>query len=190
MLKAFQYDGNNNTITLQVPELLLIKEFKALMENKRNKCSEDVDGKLKLRAFREFTYIYLAIDWGSPYNDYPAQEKHLEALRDSKLTEEEFNDETFRAACRKYEEIQNSIRAVKAAQRFVEKLINYFDNVNPEERNNDTGKPIFSVKELMGELNKLQDTLTALKNLETQVKKEMSTDSDVWGGAEDGFDDY
>jgi hypothetical protein len=48
----------------------LVKEFAKLMDNDRNKCKEDPTGELGLRAFREFTYIWLALDWKSIYADY------------------------------------------------------------------------------------------------------------------------
>jgi hypothetical protein len=50
--------------------LLLIKEFKDLLETKRNISKIDPKGLLKERAFRELSYIYLAIDWNSPYHSY------------------------------------------------------------------------------------------------------------------------
>ena len=40
-------------------QILLIREFAALMDDKRNVCTEDKTGKKHLRAYREFTYIYL-----------------------------------------------------------------------------------------------------------------------------------
>jgi hypothetical protein len=51
-------------------DLVLIDEFKKLLEPSRNKCKEDPSGLEHLRADREFTYIYLAIDWKSPYSNY------------------------------------------------------------------------------------------------------------------------
>ena len=56
--KIFQYDNSRGAVELNVPEILLVKEFSALMENGRNKSKEDVTGNLKLRAYREFTYIW------------------------------------------------------------------------------------------------------------------------------------
>ena len=41
-----------------------------------------------LRAFREFKYIWLAIDWESFYRDYSEQDRHQESLKDANLTEE------------------------------------------------------------------------------------------------------
>ena len=193
MLKLFNYDNVKGRVELNSPDILLIREFAALMNNERNKCAEDKKGEHKLRAFREFTYIYLAIDWNSPYSDYSEQERHSEAIKDSSLTEEEFNDETFRIACRKYEELQNSNRAVrvaKAAQSTVDKFIDYFNNIDPEERDALTGKPIFKVKDLLGEIGGLSDLLENLKSIEAQAKKDAYEQSQIRGGAEDGFDDY
>jgi hypothetical protein len=112
----FQYDNMHNRIELNMPEILLVREFSALMEHERNICKEDPKGVQGLRAFREFTYIWLAIDWKSPYSDYAEQERHQEALKDSRITEEEFNNPEFRAACRKYRELQESNRSIRMLQ--------------------------------------------------------------------------
>ena len=74
MQKIFLYDNVNNRIELNVPEILLTREFKALMDKKRNITPKDKEGKLGTQAFKEFTYIWLALDWLSPYADYAEQE--------------------------------------------------------------------------------------------------------------------
>lgn len=186
----FQYDNVSNRIDLNIPEILLVKEFAELMKCERNICKEDPKGVYGLRAFREFTYIWLAIDWKSIYADYTEQERHREALRDANITEEEFNNPEFRAACRKYRAIQESNRSIKllqAAQNTVDKFIDYFNNVDPEERDPLTGKPVFKVKDLMAEissLSKVHDELTALEGM---VKKELSEQSSIRAGAVEGF---
>lgn len=186
----FQYDNVNNRIELNMPEILLVKEFAELMKCERNICKEDPKGVYGLRAFREFTYIWLAIDWKSIYADYTEQERHREALRDANITEEEFNNPEFRAACRKYRDIQGSNRSIKllqAAQITVDKFIDYFNNVDPEERDPLTGKPIYKVKDLMAEISSLSKVHDELVALEGMVKKELSEQSTVRGGAVDGY---
>lgn len=190
MQKVFVYNNGTGQIELNIPELILIDEFHALMDNKRNVCKEDPEGIQHLRAFREFTYIWLAIDWLSLYNDYSNQERHQEALRDSQLTEEEFNDPIFRAACRKYRELQNSTRSIKllqAAQLTVDKFIDYFTNIDPEERDPQTGKPIFKVKDIMAEMSNLSKVLEELKILTDQVKKDTQAESKIRAGATEGY---
>jgi len=188
--KIFLYDGVNNRIELNVPEILLVKEFARLMDNKRNISKDDPKGTYKLRAFKEFQYIWLAIDWQSVYADYSELERHNEALKDSGITEEQFNDPDFRSACRKYRELQESNRSIKmlhAAQNTVDKFIDYFNNIDPEERDPLTGKPIFKVKDIMTEVSNISKVNEELQILESQVKKEIAEQSSIRGGAEDGF---
>lgn len=190
MLKVFEYDNVNGKLTLAVPELLLVREFAALVNPDRNKCSEDPSGKQLRLAYKEFTYIYLALCWQSVYYDYAEQERHQEALRDSGLTEEEFNDPDFRAACRKYRELQNatrSIKMLKAAQNTVDKFVDYFENIDIEERDPQSGKPIFKTKDVMAEISNLHKVHEELLILESQVKKEISESSSVRAGAVEGF---
>lgn len=186
----FLYDNGANRLELNIPEILLVKEFAELMKCERNICEEDPKGVYGLRAFREFTYMWLAIDWKSIYADYTEQERHQEALQDSGITEEEFNNPEFRAACRKYREIQDSNRSIKllqAAQNTVDKFIDYFNNVDPEERDPVTGKPIFKVKDLMAEISSLSKVHDELSALENMVKKEIAEQSSIRAGAVEGF---
>lgn len=106
MSKWFQYNQTLGKVELDETELLLIKEFRDLLDNNRNKSKTDPKGEHKERAFKELSYIYLAIDWNSPYHNYDEQDRHEAAIDDSGLTENEFNDSVFRTACRKYQEIQ------------------------------------------------------------------------------------
>jgi hypothetical protein len=102
------------------------------MKYERNKCPEDPKGIKCLRAFREFTYIWLALDWKSLYSDYDEQERHKLSLEDAGITEEEWNNPEFRAACRKYRDIQESNRSIKmlkAAQKTVDNFIDYFNTI-------------------------------------------------------------
>lgn len=190
MIKVFQYDNVTGKVELNTPEILLIREFAALMDVKRNKCKEDPEGKYKLRAFREFTYIYLAIDWMSPYRDYYEQDRHQEALRDANITEEEFNNPEFRAACRKYRALQDetrSIKLLKAAQNVIDKFVDYFNNIDVEERDEQNGKPIYKTKDVMAEISSLHKVHEELVILESQVKKEISETSSIRAGAVDGY---
>lgn len=190
MNNFFEYDNATGNVQLNGPDLLLIKEFKALMEPSRNKCKEDPKGTEHLRAFREFTYIYLAIHWQSPYRDDQEQDRHTQALKDANITDEEFNNPEFRAACRKFRQLQDSNRSIKmlnAAQNTVDKFIDYFNNIDIEERDTITGKPIYKAKDVMAEISKLHEVHEELIILEAAVKKELSEQSSIRGGAVDGF---
>jgi hypothetical protein len=72
-------------------------------------------------------------------------EKHKAALEDSGLTDEEWNDQIFRAAVRKYIEIKDSSRIlslIKTAFRTLEKMRVFLDNIDLDERDPVTNKPI------------------------------------------------
>lgn len=190
MIKIFQYNNANGTVELNTPEIILTDEFRELMSDERNISSSDKSGRFKERAFREFTYIYLALDWQSPYADFPAQEKHAMAMKDAKLTEEEWNDPSFRAACRKFKSIQESTRSIRllqAAQETVDKFMDYFHNIDPEERDQLTGKPIFKVKDIMAEISSLSKVQEELNTLENMVKKEIQETSSLRGGYVEGY---
>lgn len=191
MLKVFQYNSATGKVELEDGNLLLIKEFRDLFDDNRNKCKEDPTGKKHLRAFREFTYIWLAIDWNSLYKDYTIQERHQEALKDGEISEKEWEDPTFRAACRKYKELQNSSRAIKllhASERAVDRITDYFTDLNPQERDENTGKPIYKVKDIQAEIKGIPDLLNELQEMEQIVKKEMTEKSKTYGSVEVGFD--
>lgn len=190
MLHIFQYDNAKDRVSLNKPEILLIKEFKELMDDERNICDEDSKGSKHLLAYKEFTYIWLALDWQSFYSDYSEQERHQAALQDSQLTKEQFNDPKFRAACRRYRDIQESIisiKLLKSSQEMVNKFIDYFHSLDPQERDPQTGKPIWKVKDIQAELTNLPKVIDQLKQVEGYVKKEMQEQSQLRGGAVDGF---
>lgn len=190
MNNFFVYDNANGNVELNTIEILLVREFSALLDSERNKCQEDPEGKYKLRAFREFKYIYLAIHWNSPYADYLNADKHEEALKDAELTEEEWNDPIFRAACRKFKELQESNRSIRmltAARLTVDRCINYFENVDPQERDEVTFKPIYKMKDIQAELSNLNKVHESLVQLESQVKKEIAETTSLRANAEDGY---
>ena len=108
MIRLFDYDNNKMKVVMNSPDILLIKEFKELWTNERNVCKEDKSGEKRLKVFRELTYIYLAIDWRSPYKEWSERERHELALKDAQLTQEEFDDPLFREACRKYKALQET----------------------------------------------------------------------------------
>lgn len=191
-MKFFNYDNVNNEVLIDDENILLIREFESLMSNERNKTKEDKTGKKKLRSFKELKYLYLFFDWASPYFSYSEQERHKEALLDSGLTDEEFSDVTFNNACKKYQELQDSIleiRMLKAAMRAVEEVIHYFETLDSSERDPVTGKPILKTKDIIAEIKGCKDLITSLRDLETQVKKGLEKENTLRGGIETGLFD-
>ena len=191
-MKVFLFDNANNKVTINEPEVLLIKEFAALWTNERNKTKEDPKGIYKSRAYRELTYIWLMIDWASPYSDYAEQDRHQACLQDANLSEDEWADPVFRAACRKYRDMQNESRAlklIKAAQGVVDKITDYFDTIDLSERDSITGRPIWKTNDVMKEMQSVSKVVDELKSLEYMYKKEQEEETGVRGEGDIGHFD-
>ena len=192
MIKFFAYDNTENNIIVNEPEILLIKEFADLWTDDRNKCKEDPTGKKRLKAFRELVYIYLAIDWGAPGSkDTPENRKQV-ALEASKLTEDEFNDPVFLAACKKYQELQDKSSTVgPMIQMFRNKLHEiklFMERIDYNERT-ETGMPVFKVKDTFDVMKQLSQVLESLKVLEAQYKEEQDEVSGLRGDTMPGMHD-
>ena len=188
-MNIWDYNQKNGIAQLLTADLVLIDEFKKLLEPARNKCDEDPSGLEHIRADKEFTYIYLAIDWKSPYANYSNQEKHEAALKDAHISEEEWNNPEFRAACRKYVSIQDSnryVRLLQAAQEVTDKIIDYFHNVDLQEQD-EQGKYLIKVKDVQAAMKEAADQIETLKQIESLVKKEVMEQSQIRGGAVEGF---
>lgn len=191
MINLFLYDNVSKQVVINEPDILLIKEFSDLWTNARNKTRTDLKGEKKTRAFRELQYIYLAIDWRSPYNQYTSQERHEAALIDAGMSQEEFDDPTFRAACRKYQTLQNSSRIgtlLQSQYSIVDKMRIYYESINFEERGED-GKPIFKMKDTIQEIANTAKVLEGIKTLEQLYKKEQEEEKQLRGDSEKGFFD-
>lgn len=192
MIKFFTYDNNKNKIIVNQPEILLVKEFADLWTNERNACKEDPTGDQKLKGFKELIYIYMAIDWRAPGSKDTPANRHKYAMEASGLTEDEFNDETFKNACRKYRKLQNSSsivgQMIESYQNNIHKMKVFIDNINYNERK-DTGEPIFKIKDTLAEMQSLSKAMLALKDLEDQYKSEMDEAAGLRGDTAPGLFD-
>lgn len=188
-LDVWDYDQKTGRAVLMTADLVLIKEFKELLNPKRNQCKEDKSGLEHLRADKEFTYIYLAICWKSPYANFSNLERHEAALQDAELTEEEWNDPVFRAACRKYQSLQDSnryVRLLQSAETVTDKIIDYFDNIDLTITKDD-GTPVVKITDIQKAMDQSAKQIETLKLLESLVKKELTEQSQIRGGAVEGF---
>lgn len=182
-MNIFVYDNVNSRLEINEPEILLTKEFKDLYDRDKSKN--------KSKFWKELTYIYLAIDWKSPYSQYSEQERHEEAINDSGLTEQEFNDPIFREACRKYKNLQDSnksVKLLKAARSAADQFIDYFETIIDLNERDQNGKPVFSAEKVMKEMGMLNKVHEELIDLENRVKKELAEKSTLRAGAIEDFD--
>ena len=178
-MNVFNYDSLNKQLEINEPEIFLVREFKALVD--RN----------KERAFKELTYIFLALDYKSIYSQYTEYERHEEALSDSGITEEMFNDPLFREACRKYRSLQDSNKSIKllnAARNAADQFVDYFETIIDLNERDQNGKPVFSAEKVMKEMAQLSKVHEQLVALEAQVKQELEVQAGTRANVDEGFD--
>ena len=178
-MNVFNYDSLSKQLEINEPEIFLVREFKALLERDKE------------RAFKELTYIFLALDYKSIYSQYTEYERHEEALNDSGITEEMFNDPLFREACRKYRSLQDSNKSIKllnAARNAADQFVDYFETIVDLNERDQNGKPVFSAEKVMKEMAQLSKVHEQLIALEAQVKQELEVQSGTRANVDEGFD--
>ncbi len=190
-MNFFVYDNSENKLTIEEYSILLVKEFNALWDIDRNKCKEDKTGKRRLRAYKELTYIYLVLDFKSPYFQYLEKDKHEAALDDSGLSEKDLKDETFLKAYHKYQEIRDAdpiLSLIQTAYKTLHKMQVFLDNIDFNMDVDADGRPLYKPKDVIADIKSISEIRKQLKELETMHKSDLAASGDkVRGDAELGF---
>src|SRR5678815_2146467 len=118
-MRLFEIDEASQSVMLNKPWIYLIPEFDVLL--KRDKGSPgDTQARRKLKATREFTYIYFFKDFSSPLRDWETKERHDEALRYASLTDKDIDDKV-KEAIEMYEKLMQhasrSLRTLRSVQK-------------------------------------------------------------------------
>lgn len=188
----FEYDNRTGELVINEYNILLVREFAALYDKNRNKCKEDKRGTARLLAKKEFAYLFLKFAPKSPYYDFLEQDKHEEALKDSGLTQKEFDDETFRAACNKCKKIIDSDRILKlfnSAYSQCDDITYYFDEIVDYEERDGNGKPVFDPKNTIAMIKSLGGVIGGIDTLKNMYLKGLEADSKLRADAVPGYRD-
>ena len=191
-MQIFIFDNATNSLRIDDYSILLVKEFAKLWEPERNKCKEDKKGELRLRAYKELTYIYLVLDFKSPYFKYLEKDKHEAALADSGLTEKDLENEDFLAAFRKYREIQEEdpiLALIRTAYNTIYKMRIHLDSIDFSETDID-GKPLYKPKDVIADLTSISKVRTELQTLEQLHKTGLAAQEKTRGDQIPGAFDY
>lgn len=186
----FSYNNRTGQLEIDDYNIMLVKEFNELYSNERNKCKEDKKGTSKILATKELTYMWLKINKKSPYSQYSEKDAHIQAMKDSGLTQEEYDDEIFRNACRKYTEIRDSNRIskmIRAVYNKIDEVTVYFEEIVDFNERDQTGKPVFKVKEFQAEIKNLADLINGVKQLELLYDKDIEASSSLRSDAIPGY---
>ena len=190
--KFFDYNKETRQVEILDNRILLVNEFKALTDLKRNITKEDKTGKHLTLFYKEIVYMYMYLDWESPYFKFPEEDKQKQSLIDSGLTKKDIEDPIFKAACNKYNELYNNmleLRLLKSSMIAVENIIYYLETVDVNQTDELTGKPIYKTKDVIAEIKSAKDVIASIREMEDAVKKGLAEESAVRGDTELGFFD-
>lgn len=153
------------------PETLLIYPFKDIWERD---LTPD-----KVNAIQEFAYIEFMTSMlkSNPYREYP-EDKKEEIIRKEIITQIDWNPDELIVAGMNYiieKQKEGSITYTywlsnKAA---IEKMINFFNNFDIDERNPKTFMPIYKPKDITSAVADAEKTLTTLNALKNKVEEEL-----------------
>jgi hypothetical protein len=173
------FEMHNSHVT-PVKELLLIYPFKEIWERDKSKHKET--------AIREFSYICFLV---SPKKSNPFAGYHVDVKKDKiieGLWKQKWKpDKLVNEAVQIYEEwLMNaapSMRYYNAVKSGIEETINFFDNVDFNERT-DKGVPVYKIGEVISALKSANEVLKSMTDLKDRVEQELYESSKTKAGKE------
>ncbi len=161
----------NNKVVFPNTETLLIYPFKNIWERDKSKGKE--------RALEDFAYIEFitSMKKSNPYRQYPENKKD-EIIRKSVITKKNWRiDKLIKEGINYLIEFQKKASTTysyyMSAKRAAEKMQDFFNDVDINERNVKTGNPIYKPGDITRALNDTEKVLGNLKALEKKVEEEL-----------------
>jgi hypothetical protein len=161
-MEIFLY--KNNKLVLNVPEILLIPEFEVINN--------------KPKSIDYFKYIFLMINWRSPYKDYEQEIRHRESLKSSNLKSEDITTDVL-VCMGKYKEIIDSnsvISLLRGMTASVHKFEKYFDNIDfttKVESGARKGTMLYDPMEYLNVMKRAKDIFDSIKQLSKTLEEEL-----------------
>jgi hypothetical protein len=176
----------NFEVELNKEWIYLIPEFAALMRrDKRGGTKGDARGDKKLRARKEFKFIYFDLDFSSPIRDYPDYERRQEALKYAELIEKDLDDLVMEAhAC--YNNLMlnatRSLKTLRAVKKSLDALDNYFEDLDFTKVDK-KGELLHNPNSYLVNLERLDKAYTSVEKFEKRVIDELKNTGSIRGTA-------
>jgi hypothetical protein len=154
--------------------IFTILEFKEIIRrDKGGKIKGDYRGDLKLKAIRDFTFIYHYADPRSAFSGYDEDERIKIACETAELDVVEVEaDETLWLAVDKYKQILEDYSPMMSTLRAVRKmntqLKKYFEGIDFDERDK-KGSLVYNIANVMESVNKLPGLQKTISQVEKDV---------------------
>jgi len=171
--------NKDGKVELERAELELVPEFAGMLTLKYNKQPGDLEGKKRVRAFKEFTYMWFMNSYNSPYREYSKEERISESLLAADLPETyEFSTE-YKLAEKKYLSLieTRTLKLIRAAEHAIDKIRSYLESVDfitTTDNGALKNKPTDVIK-IIGELDSIADGLEKLANRSKKEKQEFAS---------------
>lgn len=175
----------SNKVVFPNPETLLISPFKDIWE--RDKTKE------KAFALEDLTYVEFTTSMfkSNPYREYPESRKHEVVMKDIITRKGWKVDPLITKAQKKIKDLQEdgstTYNYYMSAKLALEKLQEFFNTFDINERNPKTFTPIHKPREITSAVKDTKDALLNLKALDSQMQDEMMADTKTRGNKEIGY---
>lgn len=212
-VELFKLDPATRLVDINKEWISTIKEFKKILSRDRG-SKGDMEGKRKLQATKEFTFIYHFCDYESKFDNYSEEDKLSQCIANAELSQD-FDykkDEDLILAMSRYKTLQESAslkllneakEGLHSAHKVIRKVRIHLetqlekidlDEMEPEDESDDKKKkkasPIqvltTALTQLMRLTNEVGPALIAIRELEDEVKKELGNKTQLRGGKAKG----
>jgi hypothetical protein len=149
-------------------EVRIIKEFKALFDRDQSKK--------KQTALKEMAFVYFYAGFDSRFEQYKDHAERVEQVRNAVDLPKDWKPDTaLRDAVKRYKDLiqTRAMSLVKKMAASIEKIENFLESVDLEERNDKTNAYIYPVEKLIDANSKIPNLLEQLIRAEKIVEKEM-----------------
>lgn len=189
MIRLFQI-SENMELQLNKEWILMIKEFAEILKRDRGGPG-DTQGRRKLKAIKQLTYVYLMEDFLSPFREEDDYNRHVSALKETGLTEVDIDEKVIEARD-KYRYLQESnapsLRTLKTVKESREKLEDYFREIDLT-KTNVRGEPVFNTATYMTAIKKLPEMEDAIQEYESKVFAQLTDSGGIRGSASKGYNE-
>jgi hypothetical protein len=189
MLRLFEV---NDSLELQLNKewILMIKEFAEIVRRDRGSVG-DAQGRRKLKAIKQLSYVFLMEDFLSPYREEDEYNRHVLAMKETELAEIDIDEKVLDART-KYkfllESNAPSLKTLKTVKESREKLENYFKEIDLT-RTNARGEPVFNTKTYMDSIKQLPSMEDSILEYENKVYAQLTDKGGIRGSATRGYNE-
>ena len=177
-MRLFEIDIETGTVALNKPWIMLIPEFKALLDRDKGSAG-DYRGDKKLKAKKELTYIYFLTDFVSPLTDWEESEKQKEALYYAGLEQKDIDDKVNKANI-KYDELQikgaPSLKTYRALMKSRDEMDKFYENLDMSKIDK-MGKLLYDPSSVVKSAKDLDTFYTTIANFRKRVEQELKDQS-------------